>query len=146
VVAKPAPTPPLSSLVIAGICNDILPPGVFNMITDLNDLGGLLTSHPDVAKISFTGSTATGKKVLEAGASALKRITLELGGNDAAIVLEGVDVKDIAPKIFKAAMINSGQVCLAIKRLYVPESLSSATAWNRARNTARCRTRHNTKR
>jgi acyl-CoA reductase-like NAD-dependent aldehyde dehydrogenase len=96
------------------------------MITDLNDLGGLLTSHPDVAKISFTGSTATGKKVLEAGASALKRITLELGGNDAAIVLEGVDVKDIAPKIFKAAMINSGQVCLAIKRLYVPESLYEA--------------------
>ena len=123
VVAKPAPTTPLSSLVIAGICNDILPPGVFNMITDQNDLGGLLTGHPDAAKVSFTGSTATGKKVLASGASALKRVTLELGGNDAGIVLEGVDPKEVAPKVFAAAMINSGQVCLALKRLYVPESL-----------------------
>jgi acyl-CoA reductase-like NAD-dependent aldehyde dehydrogenase len=126
VVAKPAPTTPLSSLVFGEICNGILPPGVFNVVTDLNDLGGHLTNHPDVAKISFTGSTATGRKVLQSGASAFKRVTLELGGNDAAIVLDDVDPKAIAPKLFAAAMINSGQICLAAKRVYVPESMYEA--------------------
>ena len=121
-VAKPAATTPLTSLRFAEICNEHLPPGVFNIITDQNDLGGLLTKHPDVAKISFTGSTATGKKVMESGASSLKRITLELGGNDAAIVLDDVDPKVVAPKVFAGAMMNSGQVCLAIKRIYVHES------------------------
>ncbi len=103
-------------------CNEHLPPGVFNVITDQNDLGALLTKHPDVAKVSFTGSTATGKKVMESAASSLKRVTLELGGNDAAIVLDDVDPKIIAPKLFAGAMLNSGQVCLAIKRIYVHES------------------------
>jgi acyl-CoA reductase-like NAD-dependent aldehyde dehydrogenase len=122
VVAKPAPTTPLTSLRFAEICNEHLPPGVFNIITDQNDLGSMLTGHADVAKVSFTGSTATGKKVMESAASSLKRITLELGGNDAAIVLDDVDVKDVAPKIFAGAMINTGQVCLAIKRIYVHDS------------------------
>jgi acyl-CoA reductase-like NAD-dependent aldehyde dehydrogenase len=121
-VAKPAATTPLTSLRFAEICNEHLPPGVLNMITDANDLGGLLTKHPDVAKISFTGSTATGKKVMESAASSLKRVTLELGGNDAAIVLDDVNPKLIAPKVFAGAMMNSGQVCLAIKRIYVHES------------------------
>src|ERR1700677_803768 len=122
IVAKPAPTTPLTSLRFAEICNEHLPPGVLNMITDQNDLGGLLTRHPDVAKISFTGSTDTGKKVMESAASSLKRVTLELGGNDAALVLDDVDPKIVAPKIFAGAMMNSGQVCLAIKRIYVHES------------------------
>jgi acyl-CoA reductase-like NAD-dependent aldehyde dehydrogenase len=122
VVAKPAPTTPLSTLLFAEICNEHLPAGVFNVITDQNDLGALLTRHPDVAKVSFTGSTATGKKVMESAASSLKRVTLELGGNDAAIVLDDVDPKIIAPKVFAGAMLNSGQVCLAIKRIYVHES------------------------
>ena len=121
-VAKPAATTPLTSLRFAEICNEHLPPGVLNMITDANDLGGLLTKHPDVAKISFTGSSATGKKVMESAASSLKRVTLELGGNDAAIVLDDVNPKIIAPKLFAGAMMNSGQVCLAIKRIYVHES------------------------
>jgi acyl-CoA reductase-like NAD-dependent aldehyde dehydrogenase len=122
VVAKPAATTPLTSLRFAEICNQHLPPGVLNMVTDQNDLGGLLTRHPDVAKISFTGSTATGKKVMESAASSLKRVTLELGGNDAAIVLDDVDPKTVAPKIFAGAMLNSGQVCLAIKRIFVHDS------------------------
>ena len=92
------------------------------MITDQNDLGGALTSHPDVRKVAFTGSTATGKKVMESVSNTLKRLTLELGGNDAAIVLDDVDVKDVASKVFTGATMNSGQVCLAIKRLYVHES------------------------
>jgi acyl-CoA reductase-like NAD-dependent aldehyde dehydrogenase len=122
VVAKPAPTTPLTTLRFAEICNEHLPPGVFNVITDQNDLGALLTKHPDVAKISFTGSTATGKKVMESAAGSLKRVTLELGGNDAAIVLDDVDPKTLAPKLFAGAMLNSGQVCLAIKRIYVHQS------------------------
>jgi acyl-CoA reductase-like NAD-dependent aldehyde dehydrogenase len=126
VVAKPAPTTPLTTLRFAEICNEHLPPGVFNVITDQNDLGALLTKHPDVAKVSFTGSTATGKKVMESAAGSLKRVTLELGGNDAAIVLDDVDTKVIAPKLFAGAMLNSGQVCLAIKRIYVHESLYEA--------------------
>jgi acyl-CoA reductase-like NAD-dependent aldehyde dehydrogenase len=122
-VAKPAPTTPLGSLRIGEICNRILPPGVFNIITDQNDLGALLTVHPDVAKISFTGSTATGKKVMQSASNTLKRVTLELGGNDAAIVLDDADPKVVAPKLFAAAMINSGQVCLAAKRAFIPDNL-----------------------
>ena len=94
-----------------------------NFITDANDLGDALTSHPDVAKISFTGSAATGKKVVASAANTLKRVTLELGGNDAGIVLGDVDPKKIAPAIFNVAFQNNGQVCLALKRLYVHESV-----------------------
>ncbi|KQM97443.1 aldehyde dehydrogenase [Sphingobium sp. Leaf26] len=121
-VAKPAPTTPLTSLRIAEIFNRHLPAGVFNMIVDGNDLGGVLTAHPDVAKVSFTGSTATGRKVMASVSTLLKRITLELGGNDAAIVLDDVDPKATAKSLFEGAMVNSGQVCLAIKRAYVHDS------------------------
>jgi acyl-CoA reductase-like NAD-dependent aldehyde dehydrogenase len=107
-VAKPAPTTPLTTLLFGEVAAGILPPGVLNIIVDANDLGGVLTRHPDVAKVSFTGSTATGKKVMESVSSSLKRLTLELGGNDAAIVLDDVDVKTAAPKIFEAAMSNAG--------------------------------------
>src|SRR3546814_15900676 len=88
---------------------DIFPGGVFNVLTDVNDLGPLLTAHPDIAKISFTGSTATGKKVLESAAGTLKRVTLELGGNDASIVLDDVDVAKVARKIYASAFTNAGQ-------------------------------------
>jgi acyl-CoA reductase-like NAD-dependent aldehyde dehydrogenase len=123
VIAKPAPTTPMCALKIAELAADILPAGVLNVIVDNNDLGGQLSNHPDVVKISFTGSTATGKKVYAAGADAMKRITLELGGNDAAIVLDDVDPKAIAPKLFNGAMVNAGQVCLAIKRVYAPSAI-----------------------
>jgi len=123
VVAKPAPTTPMCALKIAELAAAILPAGVLNVIVDYNDLGGTLSGHPDVAKVSFTGSTATGKKVYAAGADAMKRITLELGGNDAAIVLDDVDPKAVAPKLFNGAMVNAGQVCLAIKRVYAPAAI-----------------------
>jgi acyl-CoA reductase-like NAD-dependent aldehyde dehydrogenase len=122
-VVKPAPTTPLATLELAALIADIVPPGVVNFVTDANDLGDVLTSHPDVAKISFTGSTATGKKVVASAANTLKRVTLELGGNDAGIVLGDVDPKKIAPAIFDGAFQNSGQICLALKRLYVHESV-----------------------
>lgn len=126
VVAKPAPTTPLTTLLFGELCADSLPAGVFNVIVDQNDLGAVLTQHPDVAKVAFTGSTATGKKVMASVASTIKRLTLELGGNDAAIVLDDVNVKEIAAKIYQGAMVNSGQVCLAIKRVYVPDALYEA--------------------
>ncbi|WP_018634153.1 aldehyde dehydrogenase family protein [Neomegalonema perideroedes] len=123
VVLKPAPTTPLTTLRLGEILADLLPPGVVNIVTDLNDLGGRLSGHPDVAKISFTGSSATGRKVMASAAGTLKRLTLELGGNDAAIVLPGADPEKIAPGIFGGAFFNAGQTCLAIKRVYVHDSI-----------------------
>lgn len=123
VIVKPAPTTPLTALKFGEIIKDIVPPGVVNVIADANDLGGELTKHPGVRKISFTGSTETGKKVMASAADALKRISLELGGNDALIVLDDVDPKETAPKVFGAAMQNAGQVCIAAKRIYVHESI-----------------------
>ena len=123
VVLKPAPTTPLTALRLGELIKDILPAGVVNVIADGNDLGAPLTAHPDVRKISFTGSTATGAKVMAGAAGLLKRITLELGGNDAGIVLEDVNPKETAPKLFESAFRNSGQVCIAMKRLYVHESI-----------------------
>mgnify|MGYP003645099939 FL=1 len=123
VVLKPAPTTPLTSLKLGELIKDILPAGVVNIITDANDLGGALTAHPDVRKISFTGSTATGSKVMAGAAATLKRITLELGGNDAGIVLDDVNPKETAPALFQSAFQNNGQVCIAMKRLYVHESI-----------------------
>src|SRR5262249_16876953 len=126
VVAKPAPTTPLTTLKFGELCARILPPGVVNVIVDQNDLGTALTSHPDVAKVAFTGSTPTGQKGRASPARTLKRLTLELGGNDAAIVLDDADPKEVAAKIFAAAMFISGQVCVAIKRLYVHDSIYGA--------------------
>src|SRR5215813_1248431 len=122
VVAKPAPTTPLTTLRFGELCARVLPAGVVNVIVDQNDLGTALTSHPNVAKVAFTDSTATGKKVMASAAGTLKRLTLELGGNDAAIVLEDADPKEVAPKIYAAATFLSGQACIAIKRLYVHDS------------------------
>lgn len=122
-VIKPAPTTPLSTLRLAELISDIVPAGVINFITDANDLGAPMTAHPDVRKISFTGSTETGAKVMAGAAGLLKRITLELGGNDAGIVLDDVNPKEAAQKLFDSAFQNSGQVCIAMKRLYVHEDI-----------------------
>jgi len=125
-VIKPAPTTPLTSLLFGEICRELLPAGVINIICDENDLGGMLTGHVDVAKVAFTGSTGTGRKVMQSAADGIKRVTLELGGNDAAIVLDDVDVPDAAAKVFHGAMLNAGQICVAIKRAYVPSSIYDA--------------------
>jgi acyl-CoA reductase-like NAD-dependent aldehyde dehydrogenase len=123
VVAKPAPTTPLTAALLGEVAAGILPPGVFNVIVDANELGGMLSSHPDVAKISFTGSTATGRKVMASAAATLKRLTLELGGNDVAIVLDDADPAEVAAKLYAAATFNAGQTCMAAKRLYVPNAM-----------------------
>ncbi|SIT39181.1 conserved hypothetical protein [Paraburkholderia piptadeniae] len=126
IVAKPAPTTPLTTLLLGEVAAGILPPGVLNVIVDANDLGSRLTAHPDIAKVGFTGSTETGKRVMQAAAQSLKRLTLELGGNDAAIVLDDAELGTVARQVFEAAMVNAGQVCLAAKRVYVPSGMFDA--------------------
>jgi len=123
VVIKPSPYTPLSTLKLGEVLRDVLPPGVVNTISGGDQLGAWITDHPVVRKISFTGSVATGKKIAAAAAPDLKRVTLELGGNDAAIVLKDVDPKQVAEKLFWGAFSNSGQVCSAIKRMYVEEEV-----------------------
>jgi acyl-CoA reductase-like NAD-dependent aldehyde dehydrogenase len=122
-VLKPPATAPLATLRFGEIAADIVPPGVLNVVSDANDLGEELVSHPAVAKVSFTGSTATGRKVMSAAAGGLKRLTLELGGNDPAIVLSDCDPRATARRIFEAAFQNSGQVCIAVKRAYVHDAI-----------------------
>jgi acyl-CoA reductase-like NAD-dependent aldehyde dehydrogenase len=123
IVLKPSPYTPITSLMLGEILRDVLPAGVFNVVSGGDELGSWMTSHPVPRKISFTGSVETGKKVAAAAAPDLKRFTLELGGNDAAIVLADVNPAEVAPKIFWGAFENSGQICSAIKRVYVPEAM-----------------------
>jgi acyl-CoA reductase-like NAD-dependent aldehyde dehydrogenase len=122
-VLKPSPFTPLSTLKVVELLRDVVPPGVINVVSGGDDLGAWMTSHPVPRKISFTGSTATGKLVAQSAAPDLKRVTLELGGNDPAIVLDDADPAKVSRAIFAAAFNNNGQVCSAIKRVYVPESI-----------------------
>lgn len=123
VVLKPSPNTPLTALKLGELLRDVLPPGVLNVISGGDALGPWMSSHPGIDKISFTGSTATGRKVMASASATLKRLTLELGGNDAAIVMPDVDVDAIAPVLFWGAFANSAQFCLAIKRLYIHEDI-----------------------
>ncbi|AEG50983.1 Aldehyde Dehydrogenase [Sphingobium chlorophenolicum L-1] len=128
IVVKPSPFTPLTMLKLAELMREHLPPGVFNVVSGGDRLGPWLTAHPGIDKVSFTGSTATGRRVMESASANLKRLTLELGGNDAAIVLPDVDVKEVAEKLFWAAFGNSGQICVATKRMYVHKDIYDAVA------------------
>jgi len=121
VVIKPSPFTPLSTLRLVELMNQVLPPGVINVVTGEADVGNHLALHPDINKIVFTGSVATGKKVMGNAAETLKRVTLELGGNDAGIVLPGTRIDGLLEKLFWGCFINGGQTCAALKRLYVHE-------------------------
>ena len=123
VVIKPSPYTPLTTLRVVELMNEVLPRGVVNCVTGDDDLGPIMTSHPDIGKIVFTGSSGTGKKIYASAAETMKRMTLELGGNDAGIVLPDVDPKQIAEALFWGAFINGGQTCAALKRLYVHEDV-----------------------
>jgi acyl-CoA reductase-like NAD-dependent aldehyde dehydrogenase len=123
VVLKPSPFTPLSSLALGEVLNQVLPAGVVNVVSGGDELGAWMTQHPTVRKISFTGSVETGKLIAAAAAPDLKRFTLELGGNDAAIVLPDADVESIGRRLFWAAFINNGQICAGIKRVLVAEAL-----------------------
>ncbi|WP_306089992.1 aldehyde dehydrogenase family protein [Qipengyuania flava] len=123
IVLKPSPFTPLTTLRIAELIKDVVPAGTVNIITGEDTLGPLITGHPDIDKITFTGSTATGKKIMEGAAGDLKRITLELGGNDASIVLPDADVEKVAEQLFWSSFSNAGQVCIAAKRIYIHEDI-----------------------
>jgi acyl-CoA reductase-like NAD-dependent aldehyde dehydrogenase len=118
-VLKPSPFTPLTTLRIGELIRDCFPAGVLNVISGGDELGPMMTAHPGFAKISFTGSTATGRRVMESAAKDLKRITLELGGNDAAIIMPDVDVDAVAQQLFDGAFNNTAQVCVATKRMFI---------------------------
>lgn len=96
---KPSPYTPYTSLKLGELGAKIFPPGVLQVLSGGDDLGPRLTAHPGVAKVSFTGSTAVGRKVMQSCAATFKRVTLELGGNDAAIVCDDVDISKVIPKV-----------------------------------------------
>lgn len=126
VVVKPSPFTPLSTIRLVELMNQVLPPGVVNVVCSDDktaNIGAAISAHPGIRKIVFTGSINTGKKVMATAAETVKRLTLELGGNDAAMVLPDVDPKAIAEGLFWGAFINNGQTCAAMKRLYVHESV-----------------------
>jgi acyl-CoA reductase-like NAD-dependent aldehyde dehydrogenase len=123
IILKPSPYTPLTTLKLGELLAEIFPAGVVNVLAGGDELGQAMSEHADIDKISFTGSVATGKKVLASASGTLKRVTLELGGNDPAIILPDADPKAIAKKVFFASFVNSGQVCMAIKRIYAHESL-----------------------
>ena len=123
VVLKPSPFTPLSTLRLVELLQQILPAGVLNVVVGDEAIGPLLSSHPDIAKVSFTGSCATGRRVMESAAATLKRLTLELGGNDAGIVLPDCEPQAIAEGLFWGAFVNNGQTCAALKRLYVHDAI-----------------------
>ena len=156
-VLKPSPFTPLTTLALGEIWREVLPPGVLNVVSGPDPLGAWMTAHPVPRKISFTGSTATGKKVAVAAAEDVKRVTLELGGNDPAIVLDDADPEQIADSLFWAAFANNGQVCCDVKRVYVHQrrhgdfvaalvarakARGSATALNLMSNWDRSTTNH----
>lgn len=125
-VIKPSPLTPLSTIRLVELINEAVPAGVVNVVTGDDsafNIGAAMSSHPGIAKIAFTGSTATGRKIMSSAAETLKRMTLELGGNDAGIVLPDADPRQIAEGLFWGAFINNGQTCAALKRLYVHDSI-----------------------
>ncbi|PYH49821.1 aldehyde dehydrogenase family protein [Aspergillus saccharolyticus JOP 1030-1] len=123
VIVKPSPYTPYCALKLGELAARCFPPGVVQVLSGGEELGPWITAHPGVQKVSFTGSSVTGKKVMEACAKGLKRVTLELGGNDAAIVCEDVDVDAVVQKIGIIAFLCSSQICMTIKRLYVHEKI-----------------------
>lgn len=126
VINKPAPQTPLSTLRMIELMAEVLPPGVVNCVSGDDALGKAISQHAGIHKIVFTGSCETGKKVMASAANTLKRLTLELGGNDAGIVLPDCDPKAIAEGLFWGAFINNGQTCAALKWLYVHQDILDA--------------------
>jgi acyl-CoA reductase-like NAD-dependent aldehyde dehydrogenase len=125
VIVKPSPYTPVATLRLGELAQQVLPPGVLQVLSGGDELGRALTIHPSISKISFTGSERTGKAIMAASAPTLKRLTLELGGNDAGIVLDDVDPAAIATGLYWGGLSNCGQVCAGLKRLYVPERLAA---------------------
>lgn len=129
VVIKPSPFTPLSTLMAVAAMAELLPTGVLNVISSddkLANVGAAMAAHPDIRKLVFTGSCATGERIMATASQTMKRLTLEMGGNDAGIVLPDCDPKAIAEGLFWGAFINNGQTCAAMKRLYVHDAIHDA--------------------
>lgn len=126
IVNKPSEFTPLSTIRLVEIINRHVPAGVCNIVLGAGDVGAALSNHPAIDKVTFTGSTPVGQKILASSVEELRHVVLELGGNDAAIVLDDVDVEETAQKLFMSAFFNAGQTCACIKRLYVHESIYDA--------------------
>ncbi len=119
VVIKPASYTPLSTLRMVELLNTALPPGVLNVVAGSSDIGNAMSAHPGIDKMVFTGSISVGQTIMGRAASNLKSLTLELGGNDAGIILPGTDIKPLLEPLFWGCFINAGQTCACLKRLYV---------------------------
>ena len=122
-ILKPSPYTPLCNLKLVELAQQAFPPGVISALSGGDDLGVWMTTHPEINKIAFTGSTETGRHVMKSASATIKRVTLELGGNDPAIVLPDVDAKALAPQLFWAAFQNNAQFCNSTKRLYIHEDV-----------------------
>ncbi|KAK0634666.1 aldehyde dehydrogenase domain-containing protein [Bombardia bombarda] len=123
IIVKPSPFTPYAVMRWIALSRGVLPPGVLQVLNGGADLGARMTLHPGIAKISFTGTIATGKRVMAACATTLKKVTLELAGNDACIVLPDADLAKTVPSVAAGGFFNAGQVCVASKRIYVHESV-----------------------
>ena len=139
VVIKPAALTPTATMRFVELASTVLPPGVLNLVNGDGDIGAAIASHPGIDKVVFTGSTRTGRSIMRDASGNLKRLTLELGGNDAGIVLPDTDPKAIAPGLFGAAFHNNGQTCACLKRLYVHDSQYDAVVAELARIAAETR-------
>jgi len=145
VVLKPSANTTLSVLAMCHVMNQVLPEGLLTVIAGDRQVGRLMPTHPGIDKIMFTGSTETGKKIAESASGTLKRLTLELGGNDAGIVLADIfdnvsteaEEDAVTEGIFWGAFINTGQTCAALKRLYVPDEIYGRVCASLARVAAK---------
>ncbi|KAM6529867.1 putative aldehyde dehydrogenase luc3 [Fusarium falciforme] len=126
VILKPSPFTPYTSLKLVELAQEVFPPSVIQVLSGGNDLGPALVKHPGIQKISFTGSTATGKQILKDGADTMKRITLETAGNNPAIILPDINVTATVPHISGGLWFNAGQVCIAPRRLYIHADIFDA--------------------
>ncbi|KAL2850401.1 Aldehyde/histidinol dehydrogenase [Aspergillus pseudodeflectus] len=123
VIVKPSPFTPYCELKLAELATWFFPPGVVQCLSGDDNLGPMMTEHPGIDQISFTGSIATGKRVMASCSKTLKRVTLELGGNDPAIICGDVDMDTVIPQVGILSYLCSSQICKIIKRLYVHEEI-----------------------
>ncbi|KAL1989460.1 hypothetical protein VTN49DRAFT_7271 [Thermomyces lanuginosus] len=123
IIVKPSPFTPYSTMKFIEAVKDIFPPGVLQVLNGDAQTGALLCEHPNVQHISFTGSIAVGKKIMATASKTLKRVTLELGGNDACVIFPDIDISVVTPQVAVGAFLNSGQFCMACKRIYVHEDI-----------------------
>lgn len=123
IIVKPSPFTPYSTMKFIEAVKDIFPPGVLQVLNGDAQTGALLCEHPNVQHISFTGSIAVGKKIMATASKTLKRVTLELGGNDACVIFPDIDISVVTPQVAVGALLNSGQFCMACKRIYVHEDI-----------------------